>query len=73
MSLLPHAISLGLLLPVMGLFGDLAESVLKRAANVKDSASYIQGMGGVLDVVDSLLLTAPALYVYALLFLKPIT
>jgi phosphatidate cytidylyltransferase len=70
---LPHAVILGLLLPVMGLFGDLAESVLKRAANVKDSASYIQGMGGVLDVLDSLLLTAPALYIYALLLLKPIT
>ncbi len=66
---LPHAIVLGLLLPVMGLFGDLAESVLKRAANVKDSANYIQGMGGILDVLDSLLLTAPLLFLYALLFL----
>ena len=67
---LPHAIALGLLLPVMGLFGDLAESVLKRAANVKDSASYIQGMGGLLDVLDSLLLTAPLLFIYVLLFLQ---
>ena len=67
---LPHAIVLGLLLPVMGLFGDLAESVLKRAANVKDSASYIQGMGGLLDVLDSLLLTAPLLFIYVLLFLQ---
>lgn len=66
---LPHAVSLGLLLPVMGLFGDLAESVFKRAANVKDSASYIQGMGGILDVLDSLLLTAPLLFLYVLLFL----
>ena len=67
---LPHAIALGLLLPVMGLFGDLAESVLKRAADVKDSASYIQGMGGVLDVLDSLLLTAPLLFIYVLMFLQ---
>lgn len=67
---LPHAVALGLLLPVMGLLGDLAESVLKRAANVKDSASYIQGMGGLLDVLDSLLLTAPLLFIYVLLFLK---
>ena len=68
---LPHALALGLLLALMGVLGDLAESILKRAANVKDSGSYIQGMGGVLDVLDSLLLTAPTLYVYALLFLKP--
>ena len=66
---LPHAVVLGLLLPVMGLFGDLAESVLKRAANFKDSANYIQGMGGILDVLDSLLLTAPLLFIYVLLFL----
>lgn len=68
---LPHALALGLLLALMGVLGDLAESILKRAANVKDSASYIQGMGGILDVLDSLLLAAPTLYVYALLFLKP--
>jgi phosphatidate cytidylyltransferase len=68
---LPHAIALGLLLALLGVLGDLAESILKRAANVKDSASYIQGMGGALDVLDSLLLAAPALYLYALLFLHP--
>ncbi|MCX7009821.1 MAG: phosphatidate cytidylyltransferase, partial [Kiritimatiellaeota bacterium] len=68
---LPHAIGLALLLALMGVLGDLAESILKRAANVKDSASYIQGMGGVLDVLDSLLLAAPTLYIYAALFLKP--
>jgi phosphatidate cytidylyltransferase len=70
---LPHALVLGLLLALMGVLGDLAESILKRAANVKDSASYIQGMGGILDVLDSLLLAAPTLYAYALLFLKPAT
>ena len=68
-----HALALGLLLALMGVLGDLAESILKRAANVKDSASYIRGMGGVLDVLDSLLLTAPTIYIYALLFLKPAT
>lgn len=67
---LPHAIGLALLLALMGVLGDLAESILKRAANVKDSASYIQGMGGVLDVLDSLLLAAPTLFLYAMLFLK---
>ena len=69
---LPHAIGLALLLTLMGVLGDLAESILKRAANVKDSASYIQGMGGILDVLDSLLLAAPTLFIYAALFLhKP--
>jgi phosphatidate cytidylyltransferase len=68
---LPHAIVLGLLLTLLGVLGDLAESILKRAANVKDSASFISGMGGVLDVLDSLLLAAPTLYLYALLFLHP--
>ena len=68
---LPHALALGLGLALMGVLGDLAESILKRAANVKDSASYIQGMGGILDVLDSLLLAAPTLYIYAVLFLKP--
>ncbi len=68
---LPHAIGLGLLLALLGVLGDLAESILKRAAAVKDSASFISGMGGVLDVLDSLLLAAPALYLYALLFLHP--
>jgi len=58
------AIILGILLPVMGTVGDLTESMLKRAANSKDTGHLIPGMGGALDVLDSLLFAAPALYIY---------
>lgn len=58
------AILLGLLLPVLGTVGDLTESMLKRAANSKDTGCLLPGMGGALDVLDSLLFGAPALYMY---------
>lgn len=61
-------IVLGLLLPVAGVIGDLIESLLKRAAGVKDSGAFILGMGGVLDVIDSLIFSAPLLYIYLRLF-----
>jgi len=63
------AVTMGLALPVAGVLGDLFESLVKRAANVKDSGSAIPGMGGILDVLDSLLFGAPVLYVYVRLFL----
>jgi phosphatidate cytidylyltransferase len=52
----------GGLLSVLGQLGDLAESLWKRSASVKDSGGSIPGMGGVLDVMDSLLFSAPAMY-----------
>ncbi len=61
---LPAALGLGALLNVIGQVGDLSESMLKRDANLKDSSGSIPGIGGLLDVLDSLLLTLPALYVY---------
>ncbi|MBN1675400.1 MAG: CDP-archaeol synthase [Kiritimatiellae bacterium] len=58
------AFLLGVLLAVVGIGGDLVESLLKRASNAKDSGTMVPGMGGILDVLDSLLFAAPVLYVY---------
>lgn len=59
-----HAIELGILLAVAGILGDLAESLIKRSAGVKDSGRMIAGMGGLLDVIDSLIPAAPLMYFY---------
>jgi len=58
---------LALITAALGVVGDLSESILKRAYNIKDSGSILPGHGGVLDRVDSLLLTGPFLF-YALNF-----
>ncbi|HOW96980.1 MAG TPA: CDP-archaeol synthase [Kiritimatiellia bacterium] len=63
------AVALGLLLSLAGIAGDLTESLFKRAAGVKDSGRILLGMGGLLDVLDSLLFAVPMLYVYATFFL----
>ncbi len=64
------AVILGLLLAVTGILGDLFESLLKRSAGVKDAGSLFEGMGGILDLMDSLLLAAPVMYFYSRFFLK---
>jgi phosphatidate cytidylyltransferase len=52
-------IAFGLLVGIAGMAGDLAESLLKRDVGVKDSSTWMPGFGGVLDILDSLLLSAP--------------
>jgi phosphatidate cytidylyltransferase len=52
-------IAFGFLVGIAGLAGDLAESLLKRDVGVKDSSTWMPGFGGVLDILDSLLLSAP--------------
>ena len=54
----------GLALALAGMFGDLAESYLKRVAGQKDSAKWLPGLGGCLDVLDSVLWAAPIGYLW---------
>jgi len=62
---------LALLLAIAGVAGDLAESLLKRSVHSKDSGHALPGIGGGLDLIDSLLFTLPLFYFILLFLLHP--
>jgi len=58
------ALCIGLIVGIIGQVGDLIESLFKRDASVKDSSNLIPGHGGIFDRFDSLLMTAPVVYIF---------
>jgi phosphatidate cytidylyltransferase len=60
------AVIFGVVFAFIGQLGDLAESMLKRDAETKDASNIVPGFGGILDVVDSLLIAAPFGYLFFL-------
>lgn len=59
-----NAIIMGIIIGSLGQIGDLIESLLKRDSGIKDSSSLLPGHGGILDRFDSLLITAPVIFIY---------
>jgi phosphatidate cytidylyltransferase len=58
----------GILIGIFAQLGDLAESLIKRDYQVKDSSVFLPGLGGMLDVIDSILFTAPIFYICLAIF-----
>jgi phosphatidate cytidylyltransferase len=59
-----QVVVLGLVLSLLAVVGDLAESVLKRSVQAKDSGGLLPGIGGAMDLIDSLCFTMPVMYFY---------
>jgi phosphatidate cytidylyltransferase len=64
-----HVIILGFIVALLAVVGDLAESLWKRSLTVKDSGHFLPGIGGAMDLIDSICFTAPAVYLYVKFFL----
>jgi phosphatidate cytidylyltransferase len=62
---LKYIMPLAVVMTLLGIFGDLVESALKRGAGAKDAANILPGHGGILDRLDSLLFNAPLIYYFA--------
>jgi len=65
-----HAGVLAVVLALAAVVGDLGESIIKRSLEVKDSSDVMPGIGGVMDLIDSVLLTGPVFYFYLLFLAK---
>ena len=65
-----HSLPLGILTVIFATYGDLVESLLKRTGGVKDSGTLLPGHGGILDRFDSVILAAPAVFIYMELFIR---
>jgi phosphatidate cytidylyltransferase len=63
-----ESVATGLLISVLAPLGDICESIVKRKAGVKDSSGFLPGLGGVLDVFDSILLSVPFYYLLLKIF-----
>ncbi len=65
-----EALVLGLVLSFLAQLGDLVESLLKRELQVKDSGNFFPGHGGILDRLDSFILTFPVFYYFIIYFVE---
>ncbi len=59
---LAHSIVFGVIVGIVGIYGDLAESMMKRDGQLKDASKAVPGFGGLLDVIDSVIFAAPVAY-----------